>query len=171
VSTEAVSRRVELDEDMPAISVSAEVVHELCRHALEAHPDECCGLVTGTRDEPYRSIHRCTNVMTKMHLNDPEAFPRDASQAYYMNEIEYMKLEEEAERSGEFVSAIYHSHVGAGAYLSEDDLKFAEHVLFPFPDAAQIVLGVSEEGVQAKAIFLSNPETGTFRGHPIEVVK
>ena len=109
--------------------------------------------------------------MTRKHLADPESFPRDARHAYYMNETEYLKAQEEAEHNGEQVTAIYHSHVDAAAYLSEDDLSFADHVLFPFPDADQIVLGSSEHGVRDKAVFLRAPETGEFSGHPVTVLK
>jgi proteasome lid subunit RPN8/RPN11 len=171
VSDEKLPRRVESDDSRPAIAIPAAVLHEVRRHALETNPEECCGLVTGTREDFYRTVSRCTNVMTRMHLNNPEAFPRDAMQAYYMNEIEYLRAQEEAESRGEFVSAVYHSHVDAGAYLSEDDIRFAEHVLFPFPDAAQIVLGVWDRAVQAQAVFIRDRDSGEFVGHPVAIEK
>jgi proteasome lid subunit RPN8/RPN11 len=167
--TTKVPQRIELDLERPPVLVSTTVMHELRSHALQAHPEECCGLVTGTPDQPFRTVYRCTNVMTRMHLSDPEAFPRDARHAYYMSEIEYLKTQKECERLGEGISAIYHSHVGAGAYLSDDDLKFAEHVLFPFPQAAQIVLGVWDGAVQAEAIFVRPQPLGDFVGHPVAV--
>ena len=45
------------------------------------------------------------------------------------------------------MTAVYHSHVDVGAYLSELDLEYAEHALFPFPGADQIVIAVHERHV------------------------
>jgi proteasome lid subunit RPN8/RPN11 len=122
--------------------IPADVLHELYRHALEVAPEECCGLVIGIAENRFLRAVRITNVMTKMHLSDANAFPRDARHAYYMSETEYQQVIEEAESRGERVSAIYHSHFGRGCYLSEDDLAFTAHPLFPFPNAAQLVLSL-----------------------------
>jgi proteasome lid subunit RPN8/RPN11 len=64
------------------------------------------------------------------------------------------------------VTAVYHSHVDMGAYLSELDLEYAEHGLFPFPEADQIVVSVvdgrvAEDGV---AVFRRDGQGGSFRG-------
>lgn len=164
------TQRIEVDPDRPPVEIPAAVYNELCAHAMEADPEECCGLLTGTSEEPFRTVYRCTNVMTKMHLSDPETFPRDARHAFYMNEIEYLKAQETAEREGEEVSAIYHSHVGVGAYLSADDLRFAEHELFPFPEAVHIVLGLSQNVVRAAGVFVRD-RMGALSGHPLAVAK
>ena len=99
-------------------------------------------------DERFVRAVRITNVMTKLHVEDPIAFPRDARHAYYMSELEYLRALEEAGARQETVSAVYHSHFGQGCYLSQDDLAFAAHPLFPFPDAAQIVVSVLGDRVQ-----------------------
>ena len=140
--TESVSEQIDLDPQLESCSMASEVLHELYRHALEVAPEECCGLVIGNAEERFLRAVRVTNVMTKMHIADEDAFPRDARHAYYMSETEYQLAIEEAESRGEYVSAIYHSHFGQGCYLSEDDLAFAAHPLFPFPDASQLVLSL-----------------------------
>ena len=140
--TETVSERIDLDPDLESCSMSSDVLHELYRHALEVAPEECCGLVIGDEEARFLRAVRVTNVMTKMHVADEKTFPRDARHAYYMSETEYQRAIEEAEARGERVTAIYHSHFGQGCYLSEDDLAFASHPLFPFPDAAQLVLSL-----------------------------
>jgi proteasome lid subunit RPN8/RPN11 len=139
--------RVDLDPERGSRLVPRALLLELCRHALDAAPEECCGLVLGDRDERFLRAVRITNVMTKMHVEDPVAFPKDARHAYYMAEIEYLRALEEAEARGETVSAVYHSHFGQGCYLSQDDLAFAAHPLFPFPEAAQIVVSVLADRV------------------------
>jgi proteasome lid subunit RPN8/RPN11 len=140
---------------------------------MDVVPEECCGLISGRTEDPYRAVHRVTNVMTKKHLSDSVAFPRDAYHAYYMSEVEYLRAQREAENVGDRITAVYHSHVGADAYLSEEDRAYAEHPLFPFPGAAQIVLSLPGKRVETAAVFEVDPETGEFRqdgGRLLEVV-
>jgi len=168
-----VSKRIDLDPELESCSISSDVLHELYRHALDVAPEECCGLVIGTERVRFLRAVRITNVMTKMHVADATAFPRDARHAYYMSEAEYLQAIEEAETRGERVSAIYHSHFGQGCYLSEDDLAFAAHPLFPFPDAAQLVLSLIGDrvGGRVREVGIFEP-TGspahTFVGRLIE---
>ncbi len=161
---ESLSLRIEIDPSVAPASISGEVLHEICRHALDVMPEECCGLVLGDAETRFGRIVRVTNMMTKMHLADPEAFPRDALHAYYMSEVEYQRALEEAELRSERVSAVYHSHVGQGCYLSEDDLSFAVHPLFPFPDAAQIVVSLLGERVAEVGLFEPVARTQAARG-------
>ncbi|MFK7897551.1 MAG: Mov34/MPN/PAD-1 family protein [Myxococcota bacterium] len=150
------SNRLELDPDREPRIVSSDQLNEICTHALDVAPEECCGLIVGSEEKPLARVVRITNVMTKMHVADPSAFPRDARHAYYMSEVEYLRAIEEAEAREEEVMAVYHSHFGQGCYLSEDDLAFASHPLFPFPNAAQIVVSVLADSVQAVGIFEPN---------------
>lgn len=145
--------RIELDTNLSPITISGRVMNELCAHARETQPEECCGLITGNDEEPYRSVFRCRNEMSQYHRKDPVRYPRDGKKAFYMNEVDYLTALGEAEKAGERVAAIYHSHVEAGAYFSEMDQKFAEHELFPFPDVAHIVIAVGEAPVTQLGIF------------------
>ena len=151
--TAIVSDRIELEPALEPFRISSRVPHEICSHALEATPEECCGLVLGREGGPFLRSVRISNVMTKMHLDDPIAFPRDANHAYYMAEVEYQRALEEAEDRGEYVSAIYHSHVEQGCYLSQDDIAFAVHPLFPFPEASQIVVSVLGDRIAEVGLF------------------
>ncbi len=170
--TETVSERIDLDPDLDSRLIQADVLHEICRHALDVAPEECCGLVMGSAEEHLLRAVRITNVMTKMHVADADAFPRDARHAYYMSETEYQQAIGEAESRGEYVSAIYHSHFGQGCYLSQDDLAFAGHPLFPFPKAAQLV--VSLLGVRVREVGIFEP-TGapenSFIGRRLEAAQ
>jgi proteasome lid subunit RPN8/RPN11 len=171
--TDTVSKRIDLDPELESRSIPSDVLHELYRHALDVAPEECCGLVIGTEQDRFLRAVRITNVMTKMHVADDAAFPRDARHAYYMSETEYLQAIEEAEKRGERVSAIYHSHFGQGCYLSQDDLAFAAHPLFPFPNAAQLVLSLIGDRVGGRVrevgIFEpTGPPEHTFVGRRLE---
>ena len=149
------SERVELDPRLEARLIPCDVLNELCSHARDVVPEECCGLVFRDADGESMRALRITNVMTKMHVADPDAFPRDARHAYYMSEVEYLRAIEEAEAQQETVAAVYHSHFGQACYLSQDDLAFAVHPLFPFPNTAQIVISLLADRVREVGIFES----------------
>jgi proteasome lid subunit RPN8/RPN11 len=149
------------------VQIPASILHEMMSHALEAHPEECCGLIVGAEPERFRHLVRCHNEMTARHNEEPERFPRDNHSAFYMSERDADAVEREAERSGERVTAIYHSHVGAGAYLSEMDLEYAESRRFP--NADWIVLAVFDRNVSEVALFRPGPDG--FQGHPVARVQ
>ena len=158
--------RIDVDDALEPIRLPARLLHELYRHAVEAFDEECCGLVLGDAKQRYQQLVRCRNIMTALNRKDPDTYPRDGRAAFYMSEHDYTKALQEAEAVGLRVTAVYHSHVGAGAYLSEMDVEYVEHPLFPFPDADQIVLHVFERTVRRVALF--RRDAGAFVGHPVE---
>jgi proteasome lid subunit RPN8/RPN11 len=160
--------RIDLNPNLAPLVISGRVLNELCAFAVETQPEECCGLVTGDESTRFRTVHRCGNDMTLLHQNDPVAFPRDGHEAFYMREVDYLEHEKAAEARGEYVSAVFHSHVGAGAYLSQMDLEYAEHPLFPFSSAAQIVLAAFDGKVKTVGIFERDAQSGVFVGRPLE---
>jgi len=163
-------QRIDLQPTLAPVAISSRVMHELCAHALQAQPEECCGLVTGSAAERFATVHRCRNEMTAKHRKDPELYPRDGTRAYFMNETDYLRAQTEAEERGETVTAVYHSHVGAGVHFSEMDQEFAESDLFPFPGAAQIVMSVWDRRVTGAGVFERDPVSGEFVGALLEVV-
>ena len=168
---ETVSDRVDLDPELESRTLASDLLHEICQHALDVAPEECCGLLLATPGQKAERAVRVTNVMTKMHAADPAAFPRDARHAYYMSEVEYLRSIQDAEARGEHVVAVYHSHFGQGCYLSADDLAFASHPLFPFPDADQIVVSLLRGKVQDVGVFEPRADAaGRFVGRRVEAI-
>jgi proteasome lid subunit RPN8/RPN11 len=170
--------RIEVDRSLDPVGIPAVIASELLQHARETLPEECCGLILGRKTRDYRRLVRCRNDMNRRHGEDPAAFPRDASAAYWMSEIDYLHAWQEARTQGEDVTAVYHSHVGGGAYLSDMDLEYARHALFPFPGVDQIVVAVPspdadhlsmrlEDGcVVGIGIFVWDAAAEIFRGRP-----
>lgn len=162
-------KRIEVNPELAPIEVPERIFHEICAHAVQSAPEEeCCGLIIGNALKRYLRVVRCSNVMGARHKEDPEGFPRDASSAFYMHPGDIEKVSQEAQERGEQISAVYHSHIGAGVYLSHLDLAYAEHDFFPFPDADQIVVAVIERTARDVAVFRRS-ERG-FEGHRIERV-
>lgn len=161
--------RIDLDPARPPLVIPGRVMNEFCAHARETQPEECCGLITGDREQRFQTVYRCRNEMTRLNSQQPERYPRDGKKAFYMNPTDYLKVIEEAERHGQTVNAIYHSHVGAGAYFSEMDREFAEHVAFPFPAAVHIVIALFDGQVNQLGVFERAAEGAPFEGRLLEV--
>lgn len=159
-------QRIEVSGELAPAPIDGRVLNELCAHARETWPEECCGLVTGRRAGCYEVAHRCRNEMTRLHRADPATYPRDGTRAFYMNELDYLRVSSEAAERGALVTAVYHSHVGAGAYFSELDQEFARQPLFPFPDADHIVLAVFDRRVSELGLFRRDPRGG-FHGRSV----
>lgn len=161
------NRRIDVDETLPSVEIPRRILNDLYAHAMHTLPEECCGLIVGTDDDRFGRLVRCRNEMTMRHRQDPVEYPRDGKQAFYMNSLDYMMVYEEAEARGEQVTAVYHSHVGVGAYFSGMDLAYAESENFPFPDADHIVVAISEEKVDSVGFFRKGEDCQSFRGHTI----
>ena len=156
--------RIEVNRELPPVPIPASLLNEIWAHALESDPEECCGLVSGDDVRRFHRVHRCRNEMTALHERDPVAWPRNGREAFHMNELDYLKVRDEAEGRGEHVTAVYHSHVGPGAYFSEMDQVFAARSDFPFPSADHIVIAVFGGSVIGQGIFQRDGRTGSFRG-------
>lgn len=101
-----------------------QVWNEMFVHAKEETPAECCGILTADAVGKL-SVHRCENIQDKLHAADPEAHPRTSKEAYRMNDMHVMRIQQDAEREGGKMVAIYHSHIDVGAYFSEEDQNAA----------------------------------------------
>lgn len=160
-------RRTDVDETLTPVMISGRILNELYNHALDTQPEECCGLIVGDDDDRYQRLVRCRNEMTQRHQRDPVAYPRDGTEAFYMNEHDYLREQQRADDEGLRVTAVYHSHVGSAVYLSEMDLDYAESTLFPFPDADHIVVSVSEGAVRGLGLFDREAPGSEFRGRSV----
>lgn len=168
--------RIEIEPTRVAVGLPDAVLHEIRSHALEAAPEECCGLVLGragaSREDGagrFERVYRCHNVMNRMHQEDPATFPRTNRDAFYIDPRELLQAGSEAEAAGLVVTAVYHSHVGAAAYFSEMDQAFAGEPGFPFPAADHIVVSVLGRQVHQLGLFRRNGEA-SWTGFPVEAV-
>jgi len=159
--------RIDVDEGFPSVGIPRPILNDLYAHAIETLPEECCGLIVGTDEDRFQRLVRCRNEMTMHHREDPAEYPRDGAEAFYMNPLDYMMVHEEAEARGARVTAVYHSHVGVGAYLSEMDLAYAASASFPFPDADHIVVAVFDRKVDSVAFFRKDGEGQSFIGRTV----
>lgn len=120
---------------------------EISRHAVDAFPEECCGVILdyAGREE----VRRFKNIQNQLHALDPETYAREATIAYAMDPKELETTIDEAAAAGAKIKALYHSHPGHEAYFSEEDKAFAMPFGEPtFPEAVQIVISIYDRVVK-----------------------
>jgi proteasome lid subunit RPN8/RPN11 len=149
-----------------ALFLEEEARKEIYRHAAETFPNECCGIVVsdGSTD---RSL-RLKNMQNERHAADPEGYPRDATIAYSLDELELESIRREAEKIGFTLKAFYHSHPNHDAYFSAEDRAGATPFGEPtYPEAAQIVVSVYDRAVKAIKAFKWCDESRDFVEVPL----
>ena len=140
--------------------VTPEELEAMKEQAIAEYPREACGVIL-TRDAERRLL-RCRNDQDELHRRDPERYPRDARTAYHIadtDRLEMLRLEDQ----GFAPLVIYHSHVDAGAYFSETDVRQAMLQGEPmYPDATYLVVSVVGRRVEDVAAFRWDPAERRF---------
>ena len=91
----------------------------IAAHAIEAHPEECCGLMLGTvGTDGHKTVRALLPI-----LNAREAEARH--NRFLIGPMEMLKGEREARSRGLDVVGIYHSHPDCPAVPSQFDLDHA----------------------------------------------
>ncbi len=132
--------------------INKEAVELIFQHAVKEYPYECCGIITG--DETDQTVHFCENIQNKLHEEDPERYPRDASTAYFIDRKEFEKIISTAKAQAGDIIAFYHSHPEHESFFSEEDA--AAQTVFgepEFPDAPHIVISVMNRRVHSMKCF------------------
>jgi len=147
--------------------LAADLVMEILGHARECYPEECCGVLLGLAGGPPRQVIRLTNVQSLRRSRGESEL--DAEHGFWMDETELLATLRDAERRGQELIAVYHSHIDTEAYLSQADVAGA---LGPerrplYPGAAQIVVSVWEGAVREMSWFEWDDERATFVGRGI----
>lgn len=153
------------------LQLSASLLQELHAHALETYPSECCGFVAGPSSEARRltKSQREVNEADKFHKLDPVTFPRTSREYFKINELRAARAFEQADKAGEPIKVIYHSHCDAGAYFSaEDAATFAADNTLMWP-CAFIVVSVMQGKVSDTKLWVHAPGTNDFRESTLRV--
>lgn len=134
------------------------------------YPNETCGILTGPKDFKDRvtKLYPCRNVQDEYHAQDPVSFPRTAATAYFIAPSDLLKIQKEARSKGCEMRVIYHSHVDAGDYFSEEDQKMALAEGRPvYPGVFYLVISVIKKKSAAASLFAWDGTTRTFIQHSL----
>ena len=140
------------------------MLEQICGHAVEEYPFECCGIIIGKSGTTGEDVlHRCRNIQNALHEKDPGTFSRDARTAYYIDPKELMSIFKQAEKGGLVIKLFYHSHPEHDAYFSEEDHRMALFDGEPlYPHASYLVVSVYNREVKEQAFFSWDPESRAF---------
>jgi len=144
---------------MTPLALARDLLDDVLRHAREADPDECCGVVVARagRDE----VWRLRNVQNELHARDPVAHPRTARTAYALGreDVERVDAATLGKPAIGALKAIYHSHSKHGAYFSGEDRAQAMFGDEPtYPDVAYLVVSDARERGEARAFRWSETD-------------
>ena len=101
-----------------------EQAQELAAYAREAQPNECCGVILGTKNVAEQVIP-LPNIASEPQYN------------YHMDDKALLKVFYEAERSQREIIGFYHSHPRTEPIPSPTDTKLAN-----YPDTAYVIVGL-----------------------------
>ncbi len=143
------------------------MLRAMVAHARESYPAEACGIIIGTTERLTR-LTRCRNVQDELHAEDPAAHPRTTRDGYSIHPQDMFVIMKEARERGEAFRVIYHSHIDAGAYFSDEDKRVAIwEGEATYPEAAHVVISVVGGEPKEANIFRWNPGRREFDGEAV----
>lgn len=151
------------------LTLTQKAWEEISHHAIEAFPEECCGVILddGTTNE----VRRLRNIQNQLHALDPESYPRNATIAYAMDPKELESIIREAEATGAKMKAFYHSHPNHEAYFSQEDKAFATPFGEPtYPGSAQIVISIYDRVIKRISAYAWAQEKKDFVEIPLKKI-
>ncbi|MDP7369802.1 MAG: M67 family metallopeptidase [Nitrospinota bacterium] len=164
------------------LRLTREQIDVMSRHAEDAYPEECCGLILGPPAGPPSNeaarngreevrLFPVRNVQNEYHERDPETYTRTARRAYLIDPFEFERILGEAKESGEVLRGIFHSHPDEDAYFSQEDKDVAVPFgdIPSFPDAEHVVMSVRERRVRDFKVFRWSTEEKDFAGGELAV--
>jgi proteasome lid subunit RPN8/RPN11 len=99
------------------VTVSAAALSAIHRHAIEDHPEECCGTLLGVCDGGKRLILRASVLQNLQDQNRERRF--------LVTPQQYRRAEDEADAAGMQLVGFYHSHPDHPAIPSAFDTQHA----------------------------------------------
>ena len=148
-----------------SVSIPARFLQQILLQSEKDYPHETCGILLGPRDqkEKVTEICPCKNVQDEYHTQDPVSFPRTARTAYFIEPRQLLLVQRQAREKFQEVRIIYHSHMNAGAYFSEEDAKVAAYEGEPaYPGVDYLVISVMVGKVKDCKLFHWDPVQKRF---------
>ncbi|MDP6124239.1 MAG: M67 family metallopeptidase [Candidatus Latescibacteria bacterium] len=148
-------------EPVVNLELSGEPHNIIAAHSVSEYPNECCGVITLREGEI--TVHQCRNILDDLHAQDPEGYPRDSANGYYIDPDQLRAILEQTEKDSGEVVGFYHSHPDVGAYFSDEDHERAMFFDEPiYPRAVHVVVSVKKGQAKEVKKFVWNVETRSF---------
>lgn len=151
---------------MSGVADLPEDLGDVVRHLESTWPREGCGVLLrrGTQG-PWR-CRPLRNVQDELHARDAGRHPRTSRTAYAFDPREWLDVLLEAEREGEQVICVFHSHVEGPADFSLEDRRRAAPEGEPLlPGVSYLVMAIHSGCATDAALFRWHE--GDFRSWPL----
>jgi proteasome lid subunit RPN8/RPN11 len=128
--------------------INQKILDDISRHAMEAYPKECCGILVGADSGEDRSIseaHRAKNLREEQH------------DRYLIDERKLIEVIKSVRGTGKDVVGFYHSHPDYPSTPSQYD---ADNVAWP--GYSYVIVSVKKEGVASVQAWIMPEEDGAF---------
>lgn len=144
------------------IEIPRALLEQVYREARKSFPAECCGWISGEKDE-HRAVRLRSCHNAQADGDHPTQAERSTDTAYVIAGDDLLALNRELD-GAEPPKAIYHSHYNGKAYFSETDHQVATS---PWGDGPtypvqQLVVGISADRVEEAALFAWSEDAGGF---------
>lgn len=150
---------------MKSLLISPALLRQCFAHGAAGYPEEVCGVLSGPADASDRvtAAHPLPNILTRLHSEDPERYPRTAQEGYVLDPREHMLLERKLSAEGQAIRVIYHSHVDVGAYFSAEDQRRALWDGRPlWPGVDYLVCGIKNRLPDGAVLVRYDERSGQF---------
>jgi [CysO sulfur-carrier protein]-S-L-cysteine hydrolase len=124
------------------------MIDEMVAHAREEAPNECCGLVASTNGDAVR-IYRAANA-------------EHSPVKYVVDPRDQIRIQNDIDRNGWDLGAIYHSHTRTEPFPSQTDVNLARN----WPDPIYVIVGVAGDNADVRAFRIVD---GTVTETELEV--
>lgn len=136
------------------VRIHSEAWEEMVRHAAEAYPEECCGVMLGGQRDGVKSVTRAIPL--------ENVFQGPRTGRYEVRTEDLLTATSAARESGLKLIGIYHSHPDHDAYFSELDLRNS------CPWYSFVVLSLRRGEVDHARCFVPNTEQTEARPEELE---
>ena len=147
------------------VSIPARFLQQILLQSEKDYPNETCGILAGpkTQKQEVTDIYPCKNVQDEYHAKDPISFPRTARTAYFIEPRQLLLIQRQTREKDQEMRIIYHSHIDAGAYFSEEDQRIALSEERPtYPDVSYLVVSVRQGRAKEAAVFEWDERSKSF---------
>ncbi len=144
------------------IAIERELLESVYREARKSYPAECCGWLSGPRnEESANQLRTCINAQEGGE--HPTQSGRAADTAYVIAGDDLLALNRELD-SEQPAKLIYHSHYNGRAYFSQTDHEVATSPWGdgPMYPVQQLVVGITSETVVEAALFAWSDKASAF---------
>lgn len=148
-----------IDISGTTIVLTHQLLEKMHAHAISAFPEECCGLMLGTFEENSR----VKKVIELKQMKNVFA-PQERYHRYTIDPMEFMQVENEAEKKGEEIIGVYHSHPNAPSRPSLFDQGHA------WPSLSYVVIEIREKKPISIRSWLLREDRGDFLQEKIKSI-